>query len=403
MQIQRLRNGVDRSSSPRLPWCPVVVGSCRLAGERRLLPDRFRATCTAMIRPVWLLSMDTDQFCAPPLTTGALKAFFLAHGGRGRTPTSSSCTSPIATRSTSGARRRGRARSGRAPRRRSPPASRRCSGLSCYTWNVAEFLEIVRQAKREVPGLLVVAGGPHVQRAEDFLYDDGIDVIVLGEGEETFTQLLDCTSRDAWESVPGLAFLAADRSLRQTPARGRSDRARPLSLGARRRRVARHARRAALQAGRLRDQPRLPLPLLLLRVGNRRDRHQDVPVLARPHPPRPGTPGRRRRRRISGSATRTSARCARTCEKAEIIVDLQEAHRPPEHLRDVVVEEPQPARPGHRPPAAPPRPALALPPGPADADAARARALAPHQHARQRLRADRQGRWPPRACRSRPS
>ena len=33
-----------------------------------------------MKRPVWLLSMDTDQFCAPPLTTGALQAYFERHG-----------------------------------------------------------------------------------------------------------------------------------------------------------------------------------------------------------------------------------------------------------------------------------------------------------------------------------
>jgi hypothetical protein len=38
-------------------------------------------------------------------------------------------------------------------------------GLSCYTWNIAEFLEIARTVKTAVPEVLVVAGGPHVQRA----------------------------------------------------------------------------------------------------------------------------------------------------------------------------------------------------------------------------------------------
>ena len=33
-----------------------------------------------MLRPVWLFSMDTEQFRAPPLTTGALKAHFCARG-----------------------------------------------------------------------------------------------------------------------------------------------------------------------------------------------------------------------------------------------------------------------------------------------------------------------------------
>ena len=33
-----------------------------------------------MRRPVWLLSMDTEQFQAPPMTTGGLKAYFHAYG-----------------------------------------------------------------------------------------------------------------------------------------------------------------------------------------------------------------------------------------------------------------------------------------------------------------------------------
>jgi len=56
-----------------------------------------------------------------------------------------------------------------------------------------------------VPGLLVAAGRPHVQRAADFLFDEGIDIIILGEGEETFTHLLDCGSRAEWQDVAGLA------------------------------------------------------------------------------------------------------------------------------------------------------------------------------------------------------
>lgn len=80
-------------------------------------------------------------------------------------------------------------------------------GLSCYTWNVAEFLEIAREVKRCVPAALVVAGGPHVQRAEDFLGSEPIDVIVLGEGEVTFTELLDCDGPGQWRDVAGLAWL----------------------------------------------------------------------------------------------------------------------------------------------------------------------------------------------------
>jgi B12 binding domain/Radical SAM superfamily len=94
-------------------------------------------------------------------------------------------------------------------------------GISCYTWNVAEFLEIARAVKTDLPGVLVVAGGPHVQRAQDFLHEDGIDVVVLGEGEETLTELLDCRTRSAWGDIAGLAFVEHGQ-VRRTPVRPRA-------------------------------------------------------------------------------------------------------------------------------------------------------------------------------------
>lgn len=175
-----------------------------------------------MTRPVWLLSMDTDQFCAPPLTTGALKAFHLANGTtRAETEieivhfaNANAVMQWLATTWPSQVRPRAEA-----------AVAAGCQpvvGVSCYTWNVAEFLEVVKTVKRDVTGVLVVAGGPHVQRAEDFLGSDGIDVVVLGEGEETFAELLDCPDRDGWERVPGLAYLSPQGVVRSTPTRPRA-------------------------------------------------------------------------------------------------------------------------------------------------------------------------------------
>lgn len=95
-------------------------------------------------------------------------------------------------------------------------------GFSCYTWNVAEFLEMATTISAAEPRALVVAGGPHVQRGEDFLHDDGIDVIVLGEGEQTFTELLDAGSRAEWPSIRGLTFQAEDGSVHRTETRPRA-------------------------------------------------------------------------------------------------------------------------------------------------------------------------------------
>ena len=175
-----------------------------------------------MQRPVFLFSLDTEQFYGPPMTTGALKANFLA---RGRTAAGTDVRlvhfkdradvmhwlqndwpheiAPLA---------RDALAAGIEP----------VFGLSCYTWNVAEFLTLARTVKREVPGALVVAGGPHVQRAEDFLFEDGIDVVVLGEGETTFTELLDCEDRSAWGDVAGLAFLTFDGTPHRTATRARA-------------------------------------------------------------------------------------------------------------------------------------------------------------------------------------
>ena len=175
-----------------------------------------------MQRPVFLFSLDTEQFYGPPMTTGALKANFLA---RGRTAGETDVRlvhfkdradvmhwlqndwpnqiAPLAREALA---------TGMQP----------VFGLSCYTWNVAEFLILARTVKREVPGALVVAGGPHVQRAEDFLFEDGIDVVVLGEGETTFTELLDCADRSAWGGVDGLAFLTFDGTPHRTAVRARA-------------------------------------------------------------------------------------------------------------------------------------------------------------------------------------
>jgi hypothetical protein len=174
-----------------------------------------------MIRPVWLLSMDTDQFCAPPTTTGALKAHFQAFG---RTAAASDLAL-IHFPNREAVQRWTETEWPAVVRPRADAALAAgvvpVLAVSCYTWNVAEFLDVVRRAKAELPGLLVVAGGPHVQRAQDFLYGDGIDVVVLGEGEITFTELLDCDTPAHWKNVAGLAFLDGER-VHTTPTRARA-------------------------------------------------------------------------------------------------------------------------------------------------------------------------------------
>jgi len=177
-----------------------------------------------MRRPVWLFSMDTEQFCAPPLTTGALKACFLA---RGRTAADTDVELVhFLEREQVAVWERTAWPDVVRPRALAALAAgvQPVFGLSCYTWNVAEFLALAERIAAEAPGALIVAGGPHVQRAEDFLGIDPLDVVVLGEGEETFTELLDAPDRSAWPTIVGLAFLdaAVEGGVRRTGTRPRT-------------------------------------------------------------------------------------------------------------------------------------------------------------------------------------
>jgi hypothetical protein len=95
-------------------------------------------------------------------------------------------------------------------------------GFSFYSWNTAEFLELIMRLRATCPGVLVVGGGPHVQIADEFLREDSIDVVVLGEGEVTFQELLDCESREAWSRIAGLAYLGPEGEVCRTPARARN-------------------------------------------------------------------------------------------------------------------------------------------------------------------------------------
>ncbi len=156
--------------------------------------------------PVWLFSMDSDLFWAVPTTTGGLKAYYQQYGNY----------------SDHYALELFHFRDGQAvnqwrenwqqillPQLRCAldRGQRPVVGFSMYTWNAAEFLEMIALIKRDCPEVLCIAGGPHVQQAEDYLFDDPIDIIVLGEGEQTFQEVLDGLIKNHWDNVPGIAFL----------------------------------------------------------------------------------------------------------------------------------------------------------------------------------------------------
>jgi len=173
-----------------------------------------------MKRPVWLFSLDTEQFSAVPMTTGRLKAYFLKYGSSAaRTEIelahflqSDEIVPWLQTQWTEHEVPRANAAldAGLQP----------VVGFSIYTWNAEYFLEAIKFIRASCPQITIVVGGPHVQRAQDFLYADGIDVVVLAEGEATLQEWLDCEHPTAWVGVKGLAFLQEGKYV-ETPERAR--------------------------------------------------------------------------------------------------------------------------------------------------------------------------------------
>lgn len=178
----------------------------RRRGKIVVFPD-IRDNSRRVRRPVWLLSMDTETFCGVPMTTGALKAHYHRYGRR-------AAETEILLEHQLEPAHLERWIAHDLPERVIPAMRAAVAegltpllGFSSYTWNIAEFLAIARTVKTAVPAAFIVAGGPHVQRAEDFLGSEAIDVIVIGEGEVTFTELLDCETPAEWPNVQSLAWL----------------------------------------------------------------------------------------------------------------------------------------------------------------------------------------------------
>ncbi|HKP62711.1 MAG TPA: radical SAM protein [Polyangiales bacterium] len=165
--------------------------------------------------------MDTEQFSAVPMTTGRLKAYFARYGSTAASSelelvhfTMSEQIRPwLASEWDTSAAPRARAavEAGLSP----------VAAFSIYTWNAADFLEAIQHVRASCPEITVVVGGPHVQRARDFLFEDGIDLVALGEGEASFQQFLDAPSRAAWADIPGLAYLE-NGEYRETAKRERT-------------------------------------------------------------------------------------------------------------------------------------------------------------------------------------
>ena len=82
-------------------------------------------------------------------------------------------------------------------------------GFSCYIWNIEETIKVIQVLKKIDPSINIILGGPEVtyDTAEWMEKVPEVDFIVMGEGEQTFKQLLTAIeSSQNFAKVPGIAY-----------------------------------------------------------------------------------------------------------------------------------------------------------------------------------------------------
>jgi len=84
-------------------------------------------------------------------------------------------------------------------------------GLSCTTSSFLDGVRITQFAKSILPGLRVVMGGPHTSALKKNVLErfPPLDFSVVGEGEETLTELLQSAGEEE-HSIKGLVYREAD-------------------------------------------------------------------------------------------------------------------------------------------------------------------------------------------------
>jgi radical SAM superfamily enzyme YgiQ (UPF0313 family) len=84
-------------------------------------------------------------------------------------------------------------------------------GFSCYCWNINKVLETIRMVRTIYPNIKIILGGPEVGPISSRYLKENpfIDVIVKGEGEATFAELLKYyLGKERLEQIQGISYRA---------------------------------------------------------------------------------------------------------------------------------------------------------------------------------------------------
>ncbi|MFH1876324.1 MAG: radical SAM protein [Candidatus Omnitrophota bacterium] len=92
-------------------------------------------------------------------------------------------------------------------------------GFSIITGAHHWVLRVATSLKRELPGVLVIAGGPHPTYCTDFIKESCIDIIARGEAEYSFPRLVECLGQGKdYSATQGLWVKRGDEIMRNDVA-----------------------------------------------------------------------------------------------------------------------------------------------------------------------------------------
>ncbi|TVX98266.1 B12-binding domain-containing radical SAM protein [Cohnella terricola] len=98
-------------------------------------------------------------------------------------------------------------------------------GFSCYIWNIEETIVVIDMLRKVLPDAKIILGGPEVSYDTEYWMNRlaSVDFIVMGEGEETFRDLLRQISGERkYHFVFGMAY-RKDGQVVITPPRPKLD------------------------------------------------------------------------------------------------------------------------------------------------------------------------------------
>ena len=105
------------------------------------------------------------------------------------------------------------------------PSDTKIVGFTClfsFAWPLV--IELAAKVREAHPDVILVLGGEHgTAMAEESIRMSEFDLIVLGEGEETFLDLVHRgLDRSLWRTIPGICYVSQERHFIKTESRKRT-------------------------------------------------------------------------------------------------------------------------------------------------------------------------------------